>query len=303
MVEMKFQPSRDRYHPYSQPERSTFRSDKGRSGPGPNAAVSDRRSNRVIVVVIDRIEGVRLLRIDPSQRDPNLICEYHGTHGHQTDNCKRLRDEVAQMIKNGHLQELLSERAKNHFKNRETSKRTEPEKPQHVINMIIGGAEVPQGLMLKKTKFSITQQKRTREYVPDGIISFSNEDAEGLIQPHKDALILPTVWVLNRFNMACETTKGKISLPVNAADIDQYTKFYVIDGEMRCNALLGRPWLHIMRAVPSTLHQLLKLPTPEGVKITHGEQPAAKEMFAVEKAVQTLKITMHEDVYEDKNTK
>lgn len=24
------------------------------------------------------------IRFDPSQRDPNLLCEYHGTHGHGT---------------------------------------------------------------------------------------------------------------------------------------------------------------------------------------------------------------------------
>ncbi|XP_059315834.1 uncharacterized protein LOC132066555 [Lycium ferocissimum] len=181
MAEMKFQPPRDRYHPYPQPERSTFRSDKGRSGPGFNTARSDRRSDRgsgsrglqfrnssvggsdtgesprlseynfnvdsaAIVAAIGRIEGVRWprpLRTDPSQRDPNLICEYHGTHGHRTDDCKGLRDEVARLLKNGHLREFLSERAKNHFKNREPSKKNEPEQPQHVINMIIGGRNTP----------------------------------------------------------------------------------------------------------------------------------------------------------------
>ncbi|XP_060202189.1 uncharacterized protein LOC132630649 [Lycium barbarum] len=158
--------------------------------------------------------------------------------------------------------------------------------------MIISGVEVPQGSMMKKTKFSITREKRTRDYVRDRFISFSDEDAEGIVQPHNDALvisvlinkthvkrilidpsssaniirwkvvkqlglldqIIPTARVLNRFNMACETTKGEITLPINVANIVQYTKFYVIDGEMRYNALLERPWLHIMRALPSTLH-------------------------------------------------
>ncbi|XP_060202184.1 uncharacterized protein LOC132630640 [Lycium barbarum] len=266
MLETKFQPSRDRYHPYSQPGRSTFRSNKGRSGPGPNTARSERRSDR---------------------------CS--GSRGLQFRNRSVGRSDTGENL-------------------RETSKRTEPEEPQHVINMIISGVEVPQGLMMKKMKFSIPREKRTRDYVPDGFISFSDKDVEGIIQPHNHALvisvlinkthfkgiliypgsstniirwkvvkqlglrhqIIPTTRVLNGFNMACETTKGEITLPVNAAGIVQYIKFYVIDGEMRYNALLGSPWLHIMRAVPSTLHQMLKFPTLEGVKNIHGEQPAAK---------------------------
>ncbi|XP_060182572.1 uncharacterized protein LOC132612289 [Lycium barbarum] len=191
---------------------------------------------------------------------------------------------------------------------------------------------------MKKTKFSISREKRTKDYIPDGFISFSDTNAEGIIQPHNEALaifvlinkthvkrmlidtgssasiiqwkvveqldqIIPTARVLNGFNMACETTKGEITLPINAAGIVQYIKFYAIDEEMRYNALLKWPWLHIMRAVPSTLHHMLKFLTPEGVKFIHREQPVAKEMFAVEEAVQTLRITMPEDVHEDKNTK
>ncbi|XP_059287609.1 uncharacterized protein LOC132040940 [Lycium ferocissimum] len=165
---------------------------------------------------------------------------------------------------------------------------------------------------MKKTKFSITREKRTRDYILDGFISFSDEDAEGIIQPHNNALvveqlgllyqIVPAAHVLNGFNMACKTTKGDITLPVNAAGIVQHTKFYVIDGEMRYNALLGRPWLHIMRVVPSTLHQMLKFPTSEGVKIIHGEKPPAKEMFEVEEAVQTPKKAP-EDANEMENAK
>ncbi|XP_059302101.1 uncharacterized protein LOC132054039 [Lycium ferocissimum] len=90
--------------------------------------------------------------------------------------------------------------------------------------------------------------------------------------------------VLSGFNMASETTKGEISLPVSIEATIQQTLFYVIEGDMKYNALLGRPWIHSMRAVPSTLHQMLKFPTLGEVKTVRGEQPAAKEMFAVEES-------------------
>ncbi|XP_070050187.1 uncharacterized protein [Nicotiana tomentosiformis] len=97
--------------------------------------------------------------------------------------------------------------------------------------------------------------------------------------------IVPAAQILNGFNMASETTKGKIILPLNVAGTIQETKFHVIEGDMRYNALLGRPWIHNMRAVPSTLHQMLKFLTPDRVKMLCGEQHAAKEMFAVDKVI------------------
>ncbi|XP_070039909.1 uncharacterized protein [Nicotiana tomentosiformis] len=140
--------------------------------------------------------------------------------------------------------------------------------------MIIGGVDISQGPMMKCTKVSITREKCTRDYVPEGAISFSNEDAEGIVQPHNDALVIsvlinksqvkrvlidpgslaniirsrvveqlglqdqivPAVQVLNGFNMACETTKEEITLVVNTAGTTREMKFYVIEADMRYNA-------------------------------------------------------------------
>ncbi|XP_070054410.1 uncharacterized protein [Nicotiana tomentosiformis] len=189
--------------------------------------------------------------------------------------------------------------------------------------MIVGGINIPQGPVFKRTKVSITREKRTQDYVPEGTLSFNDEEAEGISQPHNDALVIsilvnkiqvkrvlidlgsstniirsrvveqlglqdqivPAARVLNGFNMASETTKGEIILPVNIAGTIQETKFHVIEGDMRYNTLFGRSWIHNMRAVPSTLHRMLKFPTPDGVKMVYGEQHAAKEMFAVDEVI------------------
>ncbi|XP_070015323.1 uncharacterized protein [Nicotiana sylvestris] len=87
--------------------------------------------------------------------------------------------------------------------------------------------------------------------------------------------------VLNGFNMVSETTKGEIALPVNVAGTTQNVKFHVIKRVMRYNALLGRPWVHCMRAVPSTLHQMMKFLTKNRIKTVYGEQHAARKMFPV----------------------
>ncbi|XP_019248863.1 PREDICTED: uncharacterized protein LOC109228138 [Nicotiana attenuata] len=102
--------------------------------------------------------------------------------------------------------------------------------------------------------------------------------------------IVSAVRVLNLFNMAYETTKGEITLPVNTTGTTQDTKLYVIEGDMRYNALFGRLWVHNMSAVPPTLHQALKFLMPGGIKMVYREQPTAKEIFAVDEVIPVLVI-------------
>ncbi|XP_070010824.1 uncharacterized protein [Nicotiana sylvestris] len=57
-----------------------------------NVDVSD------IVFAISKIRDARWprpLQSDPSHRNYNLVCEFHNSHGHRTEDCRKLRDEVA----------------------------------------------------------------------------------------------------------------------------------------------------------------------------------------------------------------
>uniref|UniRef100_A0A1S4DGB1 Uncharacterized protein n=1 Tax=Nicotiana tabacum TaxID=4097 RepID=A0A1S4DGB1_TOBAC len=115
-----------------------------------------------IVSAIGRIKNTkwpRPLQTNPAQRNPNQVCIYHGTHGHRTEDCRQLRDEVARLFNEGHLREFLR-------------------------------IDVPQGPVFKRTKVSIVREKRSRaqDYIPKGTLSFNDEDAEGIMQPYNDAL-------------------------------------------------------------------------------------------------------------------
>ncbi|XP_059310878.1 uncharacterized protein LOC132062296 [Lycium ferocissimum] len=154
----------------------------------------------------------------------------------------------------------------------------------------------------------------------EGMITLTNEDAEGITLPHNDALviivlidrchvkrvmvnpgsstnnirwkvleemgllekIIPTARTLSGFNTSSETTKGDIDLPVKAGGVIKITKFYMIDGDMRYIAIYRRLWIHDMKVVPLILHLSLKFPTPEGIKKIREEQPTSKEMLAIE---------------------
>ncbi|XP_075103522.1 uncharacterized protein LOC142178094 [Nicotiana tabacum] len=135
----------------------------------------------------------RLSRSDPSQRDPKLWCEYLGTHGHRTGECRHLRKEVSTLLKNGHIREFLSDRAKNNYacsqNNPEPSKiREDP--TQLTINMIFRGNKI-NGVtfsMAKKTNVSVTHNKKLREVAKDDI-TYTEEDADRLLLLYNDALV------------------------------------------------------------------------------------------------------------------
>nr|XP_016475735.1 PREDICTED: uncharacterized protein LOC107797367 [Nicotiana tabacum] len=257
---------------------------------------------------IKEVQFPKPIRSDPSQRDSNLWCEYHGTHDHRTGDCRYLREEVATLLNNDHLREFLSNRAKNNYHrsrdNAEPSKIAE-DSPRLAINMIFGGNEI-NGITFsaaKKTKISVTHNKRLWEVIEDDI-TITEGDTDGLLLPHNDTLVISLnvldfkikrvlvdlgsstniiQWrmleqakltgsiilatkLLAGFNLANMATRGEILLPTNTEGVTNTTLFEVVDGDMGHNIILGRPWIHEMKDVPSIYHQLLKFPTPEGIK-------------------------------------
>ncbi|XP_009772653.1 uncharacterized protein [Nicotiana sylvestris] len=186
--------------------------------------------------------------------------------------------------------------------------------------MIFGGNKI-NGVTfsaVKKTKVSIIHSKRLREVAEDDI-TFTEKDVYGLLLSYNDALVIslnvldfkikrvivdpesfaniiqwrvlekakltgsfiPAAKLLLRFNLTSVTTREEILLPTNAEVVIKMTLFEVVDGDIGYNIILGRPWLHEMRVVPSTYHQLLKFPMPQGIRQIRGDQPATREMNVI----------------------
>ena len=64
--------------------------------------------------------------------------------------------------------------------------------------------------------------------------------------------------LLRGFNEKGERALGSITLMLEIGELKIEAKFHIIDSETSFNALLGRPWLHEYRMVPSSLHQCIK---------------------------------------------
>ena len=79
------------------------------------------------------------------------------------------------------------------------------------------------------------------------------------------------------FSSESTTPLGKTTLPVLAGSVNLQTEFIVIQAPSPYNAIMGRDWLHRMKAIPSTLHQKLRFPTKDGIMEVNGDQVVAKQ--------------------------
>ena len=63
--------------------------------------------------------------------------------------------------------------------------------------------------------------------------------------------------ILPGFNGATIVTMGDITLPFRARPVVQQVLFSIVEDLGPYNAIVGRAWLHAMKVVPSTYHQMI----------------------------------------------
>ena len=63
---------------------------------------------------------------------------------------------------------------------------------------------------------------------------------------------------------------------VRADPYSVITEFYMIDVESPHNVILGRLWIHMIKVVPSSYHQLLRYPTLTGTVGIRGTKPCPR---------------------------
>jgi len=72
-----------------------------------------------------------------------------------------------------------------------------------------------------------------------------------------------------------------VEFPVRADPFNVVTEFSILDVLSPYNIILERPLIYIMRAMPSTHHQLLKYPKLSGMTNIRGDQVMARTVATV----------------------
>ena len=79
---------------------------------------------------------------------------------------------------------------------------------------------------------------------------------------------------LVEFDGRIVTLEGQINLRVEV-------NFIVVNAFSPYTAILGRPWIHAIGAVPLTLHQKIKFPMEDGVAVDRANQKMARKCLVV----------------------
>ncbi|GAV69103.1 hypothetical protein CFOL_v3_12604, partial [Cephalotus follicularis] len=208
------------------------------------------------------------MRAPAENRSMEKYCRYHRDHGHDTEECRKLKNQIEDLIRKGHLRKYVDRDAPQgrREQRREEAPRQQEEQQQQ-------------------------QHKRLRTGGEEEVITFSEADYEGVRLPHDDPVVVTLLVELftmkrilidngssadilykNAFDQlripadqlkpvktplvgfAGETIHplGSINLSVVAGTAPRQTQvemtFLVVDTPSPYNAIVGRPGLNLLEA-------------------------------------------------------
>ncbi|XP_077234682.1 uncharacterized protein LOC143876885 [Tasmannia lanceolata] len=253
-----------------------------------------------------------------NRRDKSKYCRFHMDHGHDTDDCRQLKEEIEQLIIRGYLKKYVrsdtrgsdpKEKGPQGRSPRQSQpppvRRQSPSppspppeahgsQPRGVIGTIMGGpaaggtSSAARKAYARRVNAVHTCSKKAKT---ENEISFSDADLDGLILPHDDALVL-TMLVANWELRKILVDNG------SSADILYYHAFermMIGDDRLKpANSDLfgfsgevvkveGQIELPVLVGEPpcQAFAMKMKFITPNGVGEVRGDQPQSRECYAM----------------------
>ncbi|GAV79335.1 hypothetical protein CFOL_v3_22800, partial [Cephalotus follicularis] len=202
------------------------------------------------------------MKAPAENRSIEKYCRYHRDHGHDTEECRQLKNQIEDLIRKGHLRKYVDR-------------------------------DAPQGRREQRREEAPQQQEEQQQQQPrdEEVISFSEADYEGVRLPHDDPVVvtlLVELFTMKRIlidsgssadilykhafdqlripadqlkpvktplvGFAGETIHplGSINLSVVAGTAPRQTQvemtFLVVDTPSPYNAIVGRPGLNLLEA-------------------------------------------------------
>ncbi|GFS31826.1 hypothetical protein Acr_00g0019390 [Actinidia rufa] len=201
------------------------------------------------------------MRSPPEKRPKNKWCRFHQDHGHETEDCYDLKQQVENLIKQGRLGRFIAwgrpDKKRDHSPQRVERRSLEKEKGNQ---QPIGEIKVISGGFAGGGESSCSRKKHAREIRNQKEVMSIGQSAK---RPR------PVHSLLVGFTGDRVTPLGSIALPVTLGDAPRQTTkmvtFLVVDCPSAYNIIVGRTALNEFKAIPSTYHLKVKFPTSQGV--------------------------------------
>uniref|UniRef100_A0A2N9F5Z7 Uncharacterized protein n=1 Tax=Fagus sylvatica TaxID=28930 RepID=A0A2N9F5Z7_FAGSY len=228
------------------------------------------------------------LRSDPTKRSKDLYCRFHRDHGHTTEDCFALKQQIEALIgkeagkiratrqarkfEDGRSSDLVSEDDARNIHH--------PHDDALVVTLTIAGFITRRVLIDNGSSADII-------YLP----------AYQQMKIDKERL-KPIDIPLVGFTGDKVKPLGVVSLVIEAGTYPKQVRtsveFLVVDCPSAYNVIIGRSTLNKLRAVTSTYHLLVRFPTEHGIGELKGDQATARECYFAslgpEAKHQTMKI-------------
>ena len=94
--------------------------------------------------------------------------------------------------------------------------------------------------------------------------------------------IIPSPLTIRAYDNTSRKVMGTFKTPCKIGPIKTIVEFHVMDITLNYNLLLGRAWLHPIGAIPSSLHQKMKVPWKGGIAIVLSDDEILAPVFGLE---------------------
>nr|XP_023898471.1 uncharacterized protein LOC112010353 [Quercus suber] len=177
----------------------------------PNCQTNDggkRKDERTPRSIKDEhyLKWPRPLHSSPNVHDKNKYCRFHKDHDHYTEDCQDLKKQIEELIRKGKLQKYVKKGEPSTFRDDNKNQRNSSPKnkdykfqpSQNLIGEIKTIAREPfTGGSFRSLKKACQRLVNNVQMIPpfkqrrtNQDISFNEEDARGVKQPHNDPLVI-----------------------------------------------------------------------------------------------------------------
>ncbi|GKC56875.1 reverse transcriptase domain-containing protein [Tanacetum coccineum] len=183
-------------------------------------------------------------------------CDYHQEKGHYTNDCIQLRKQLEMTLESGKLNHLVKDVRQ---RGRGSHGRDDPQ-PAKIINVISVNS-----VKDKKRKVKERPESLDNIHIFPAISSEDISEEPLIVEAVVEGYLVRRVYVDEgssvevMFEHCFENLNPKIKARRTSM------KFIVVRAPSPYNIILGRPELKTLRAVPSTIHSMMKFPTPKGI--------------------------------------